>query len=191
MGAPAVPYDAQRLQKCSDEDLARDSRGGSVSSFEALARRMQVPLVRFLSRKFPSRRDAEDVTQETLLQAYRSLSRYRDGQRFRPWIFTIAYRLAVSRGRVETISGDMPRDVLDTRDAPTSAAEKRERGERIWAVANSVLSGEQVMALWLFYVEDLSTAEVARVMRCSWVSVKTTLHRARKKLVPHLREEIR
>ena len=76
--------DAQ-LAARSDEDLARDAQGGSMSAFEELARRFQTPLVGFLHRRFPSFRDAEDVAQETLIRAYRSLDKYHPGRPFRTW----------------------------------------------------------------------------------------------------------
>ena len=172
----------------SDEDLARDARAGSVASFDLLARRVQGPLVAFLERRFPSRRDAEDVAQEALVRAWRALPSYRDGTRWRTWVFTIAYRLAVSRGRGERREVAMPAGdgPGDERDGPPEALERRERGERVWAAARAVLTEEQVSALWLFYVEELPAGEVARVLGRSWVSVKTMLHRARKKLEPHL-----
>ena len=72
----------------SDEDLARDARAGSVASFEELARRVQGPLVAFLERRFPSRRDAEDVAQEALVQAWRALASYREGMRWRTHVST-------------------------------------------------------------------------------------------------------
>jgi RNA polymerase sigma-70 factor (ECF subfamily) len=174
----------------SDEDLARDARAGSVASFDELARRVQGPLVAFLVRRFPSRRDAEDVAQETLVRAWRGLPSYRDGMPVRTWMFTIAYRLAVSRGRGEVSTVAMPDAMGDWRDGPAEAAARRERGERVWAAARAVLSEEQVSALWLFYVEELPAGEVARVLGRSWVSVKTMLHRARRKLEPHLAAEV-
>jgi DNA-directed RNA polymerase specialized sigma24 family protein len=102
----------------SDEDLARDARAGSLASFDELARRVQGPLVAFLVRRFPSRRDAEDVTQEALVRAWRALPSYRDDMRVRTWRFTIAYRLAVSRGRGEVATVSVPHDMGDRRAAP-------------------------------------------------------------------------
>ncbi|MGB7157586.1 MAG: sigma factor, partial [Tepidisphaeraceae bacterium] len=99
----------------SDEDLARDARAGSVASFEVLARRVQGPLVAFLARRFPSRRDAEDVSQEALVRVWRALPSYRDGMRVRTWVFTIAYRLAVSRGRGEATTVSVPDGMGDWR----------------------------------------------------------------------------
>ena len=176
----------------SDEDLARDARAGSVASFETLARRVQAPLVAFLQRRFPSRRDAEDVAQEALVRAWQALPSYRDGMRWRTWVFTIAYRLAVSRGRgerasVPMLAADGPHD---RKDGPAQVLERREQGERVWATARAVLAEEQVSALWLFHVEELPAGEVARVLGRSWVSVKTMLHRARRKLEPHLAAEV-
>ena len=62
-------------------------------------RRYQVPLSRFLGRKFPSRRDVEDIVQDAFVRAWQSLHRYDKRYAFRTWMFTIAYRLCVSRGR--------------------------------------------------------------------------------------------
>jgi RNA polymerase sigma-70 factor (ECF subfamily) len=174
------------LQMASDEDLACEARAGSVASFEELARRVQVPLVRFLARRFPSRRDAEDVAQEALIRAYQSLGSFRDGGRFRTWLFTIAYRVAVSRGRSGHATVAMPEGLGDGGDGPGEAMERRERAVRGWGTARALLNEEQVAALWLYYVEQMPAGEVARVMGRSWVSVKTMLHRARKKLEPHL-----
>ena len=176
----------------SDEDLARDARAGSVASFEELARRAQGPLVAFLERRFPSRRDAEDVAQDALVQAWRALGTFRQGMRWRTWVYTIAYRLAVSRGRAERPAVAMPAVdwAEDAKNAPPELLERRERGERVWAAARAVLTEEQVSALWLCYVEELSGMEIARVLDRSWVSVKTMLHRARKKLEPHLAGEV-
>jgi RNA polymerase sigma-70 factor (ECF subfamily) len=174
----------------SDEDLARDARAGSLASFDELARRAQAPLVAFLARRFPSRRDAEDVAQEAMVRAWRALASYRDGMRVRTWLFTIAYRLAVSRGRGEVATVAVPDQMGDWRDGPAETAVRRERGDRVWAVARALLNEEQVSALWLFYVEELPAAEVARVLGRSWVSVKTMLHRARRKLEPRLAAEV-
>ena len=172
----------------SDEQLARDARAGCIGSFEELARRLQVPLIRFLSRRFPSRRDAEDLTQETLLRTYQSIGRYRDGTSFRTWVFTIAYRLAASRGRserrrlslaVDETGGDDPLDII----------ERRESSQRLWQTIEQTLGPDEVAALWLFYIEALPATDVAAVMGRSWVSVKTMLHRARRKLKPILADE--
>jgi RNA polymerase sigma-70 factor (ECF subfamily) len=170
----------------SDEDLACQAQAGSIAAFDELARRLQGPLLGFLQRRFPSRRDAEDLVQETLIKAYRSLGQYRAGRRFRPWAFAIGYHLAVSWGRGEGKLAELPERVADDGAGPAQVVEREDHGKRVWEIARNVLSNDHVEALWLHYVEGLSVVELARVMGRSRVATKVMLHRARARLEPHL-----
>ena len=185
---------AQALQNLSDQDLAARARAGSASCYEEIVRRYQVPLLRFLERRFPSRHDAEDVVQETFVKSWQSLHLYDPRYAFRTWVYTIAYRLAVSRGRREPAH----QEALSEHAAAPGvgmeggrvglALEEDESRDKLWACAREALSEEQYMALWLFYVDEVPAGEVARILNRSWVSVKTLMHRARKKLAPLLTE---
>ena len=179
------------LRNLSDEALAPRACAGSMEAFEEIVRRFQTPLLKFLMRRFPSRRDAEDILQETFLKAHQSLHMYRDAWRFRTWMFTIAYRLAVSHGRRRTLpQRPMPAgDLADADEVPGQAAMAGELRERLWRTARIVLNEEQYMILWLHYGHDMPAAEIGRIMNKSWVSIKTIMHRARKKLEPHLAED--
>ena len=176
---------SQALQTLTDEQLAARARAGSTDCYEEIVRRYQVPLMRFLTKRFPSRRDAEDILHDTFVKAWQSLHLFDAHYAFRTWIYTISYRLAVSRGRRETL----PREPL-SEHAPAPgpraelALEADETRSLLWNRARKVLSQEQYLALWLFYVEEVPAGDVAKIMEKSWVSVKTLLHRARKKLAP-------
>ncbi len=182
----------KELSNLGDEELARRACAGSAGCFEEIVRRFQTPLVAFLSRRFPSRRDAEDILQETFVKAWQSLHRYDPHYAFRTWLYTIAYRLAVSHGRREpagTIALPEHASLDGNGSPPFEALEKEERRSQLWGKARELLSEEQYQALWLFYVDGLPAGDVARVLGRSWVSVKTMMHRARKRLAPFLREE--
>jgi RNA polymerase sigma-70 factor, ECF subfamily len=177
------------LESLEDEELARRACAGSAASYEEIVRRYQVPLTRFLTQRFPSRRDAEDILQDTFVRAWQALHRYDARYAFRTWLYTIAYRLAVSRGRRDTV----PLEALPEQTAAGGARselrlEEEESRGMLWGRAREVLSEEQYLALWLFYVDEVSAGQVAQIMNRSWVSVKTLLHRARKKLAPYLTE---
>jgi len=178
------------LNNFSDEDLACRALAGSAACYEVLVRRYQVPLMRFLQKRFPSRRDGEDILQETFLRAWQSLHRYDRAYAFRTWLYTIAFRLAVSRGRKQQ-PDDQPLLTHDLRSQEPPAAarlESKEEKENLWARAREVLSEEQFMALWLHYVDDVPAGDIAKILDRSWVSVKTLMHRARKKLMPYVGE---
>lgn len=176
------------LKGMSDEELARRSRAGCSSCFEELVRRYQVPLLRFLLRRMGGRSDAEDVVQEAFVRAYQALPQYRDSSPFRTWLFTIAYRIGVSHGRKQRVRMAAEGNVEEVRrsELPVERLGREEQRRELWGIARSVLSDEQFGAVWLYYVEEMSAGEVSRVLGRSWVAVKTMLHRARKRLMPHV-----
>ena len=170
-----------------DETLAARARGGCAAAFEELVRRYQVPLLHFLRERGPEA-DAEDVLQETFIRAYRNLDKFRAKWRFSTWLFTIARRLSVNeRRRTRPSVSEAALESVPDRDGdPAEAAADADHRGRIWAVAAEVLEEEQHTALWLYYVEEMPVKEIAKVLGRFTPSVKTMLHRARRKLMPVL-----
>jgi RNA polymerase sigma-70 factor (ECF subfamily) len=174
----------------SDQQLAEEAQRGSVAGFEELVRRYQVPLLHFLRNRTRSTADAEDLVQETFVRAYENLHRYQSPYRFSTWLFTIAHRISLNeRRKRRPIGGPDGIELLpDGRVDPAAAAiEKEERG-RLWDLAAATLPQSQMTALWLYYVEEMPVAEIAKVLKRSRVATKTTLFRARRKLKPLLGE---
>jgi RNA polymerase sigma-70 factor (ECF subfamily) len=173
----------------SDEELACRAQAGCEASFEQLARRFQAPVLQFL-RRLGAGPDAEDLLQETLVRACVNLHRYRPRWRFAAWLFTIARRASINhRRRAGAVAACRELESLPSRgpDPSHEAAEAEDR-QRLWNTAARILSEEEMTAVWLFYVEDLSAREIAGVLERSWVSVKTMLFRARRRLLAVLQE---
>jgi len=178
----------------TDEQLACQSQSGCARSFEELMVRFQVPLLHFLRHRGAGS-EAEDLVQDTMVRAYENLHRYQPKWKFGTWIFTIARRLNINHHRrqtravgltsdhevsLESISSDWPQ--------PEQIVIEDERRQRLWAVAAKVLTEEQNTAMWLHYVEGLPVADIASVLDRSRVSVKAMMFRARKKLLPLVRD---
>jgi RNA polymerase sigma-70 factor, ECF subfamily len=177
-------------QPQSEEQLAIEAQTGSMASFERLVGRVQVPLVHFLIRRTRCPADAEDLAQDALVRAYRSLARYSPKWRFRTWLFTIAHRLSINlaqRSRRERQDPAILEAVASNGPEPGDPLVAEEGRRSLWDAASRWLEKDEVSALWLHYVEELSTAEVAQVLGRSRVAVKTMLFRARKRLLPHVR----
>jgi len=173
-------------ERLTDEELARRAQAGCRASFEELVRRFQVPLVHFLRcRNTPE--DAEDLAQETFLRAYQRLHQYCDRWRFVTWLFTIARRLSTNyqRRQGRTLPGNLLETVADHRPAPGEQLARQESQQHLWRVAAEVLTEPQMTALWLFYVEEFSVKDMARVLGRSRVAVRAILFRARRKLLEH------
>lgn len=175
----------------SDEDLAHRVRDGCTASFEALARRYQVPLLHFL-RQRTSIEDAEDIVQDTLIRAFRKINQYQTTWRFSTWLFTIARRMCVNHRRRKHPVADSEAVEASkaTTRSPHQALVAEERRKNLWELASAILTEEQNTALWLHYVEDMPMKDIAQVLDRSTTSVKTMLFRARQKLLPPLQANI-
>ncbi|HEX4795888.1 MAG TPA: RNA polymerase sigma factor [Humisphaera sp.] len=175
----------------TDEDLARRAQAGCRASFEQLVRRYQVSLLRFINERVHCEADAQDLVQDTFVRAYQRIDRYRDAWRFSTWLFTIGHRLAISHLRSRRVRKAAQAEEIASlpdrkNDRPGQLMMEDEGRKRFWDAAAAVLTDEQMAAVWLYYVEGLSAPDVAKVLGRSWVSVKTMLFRARRRLAPAL-----
>ena len=138
--------------------------------------------------------EAEDLLQETFVRAFTRLEQYRWPWRFSTWLFTIARRVSINHYRrtqgVSWPKGDAAaiRWAASAASGPAETAAREDSRRYLWARAAECLSEQQWTALWLHYVEDMPTRQVAAVLGCSRVAVKTMIHRARKKLLPLVQE---
>jgi RNA polymerase sigma-70 factor (ECF subfamily) len=188
--APPQPLMAKLMSQQSNEELVRRARAGSSACFEELVARFQGPLLHFLLRRTAGRDDADDLLQETFLRAYVSLPSYRETWPIQTWLFTIAHRLCINHARKLAVrkSEKLSYDPLGQDDPPTLALVKAEEAGSLWKIARSLLSEDQFTAIWLYYVEEMPPGEITKVLDRSWIAVKTMLHRARRRLLPHLQK---
>ncbi len=173
----------------TNEELACRAQRGCATSFEELVRRFQTPVLHFL-RQWNSANDAEDVLQETLVRAYTQLNRYKPQCRFSTWLFTIARRMSINHGRLLRPQGGQQtiHSLASSASSPLEMLVEKESRQCLWSTASRILCEEEQTALWLHYVEGMSVREIAAILERSLVSVKTMMFRARKRLLPLVRD---
>jgi RNA polymerase sigma-70 factor (ECF subfamily) len=81
------------------EALVQRAQQGEHAAFTVLFERYNAPISRYLARLVGDAELGRDLAQDTFLQAWRSLSRLRDGERFSSWLYQIATNLARSHAR--------------------------------------------------------------------------------------------
>ena len=175
----------------TDEQLALGAAAGCLDSFEELVRRFQVPLLHFSRRHTRCIEDAEEITQEAFVRAYQNINRYQPRWRFNTWLFTIAKRLSITHARRKQLatSDDGLDAAVDVSPGPAQLLATAESRNRLWDIARENLDETKFTALWLFYAEEMPVIEISKVLGRSRVAVKTTLFRARKKLMAALAVE--
>ena len=170
----------------TDEQLARECQRGSLDAFEELVQRHEARLFNFLCQKAPRREDAEDLAQQTFINAWQRINQYRSESSFATWLYTIARNLTISHyrkhGKVTHCELEVAEPNLVERETPADTLSEIEEHATLWRIARGTLKEEAFDVLWLKYKEQQSIAEIATILNRTEISVKVMLHRARKKL---------
>jgi RNA polymerase sigma factor (sigma-70 family) len=174
----ATSRSALRLQ--SDRRLIALARAGSEAAFEAIVARYRAPLLRYCHRVL-SPNQAEDVIQQTFLNAYRALLRDDRDIELRPWLYRIAHNAAlnvVARQPAATVELD---DQLDGVAQPPEIAE---RHARIDALVTGIrdLPERQRLAIVRRELEGRSHEEIAHEIGATAPVVRQLIYRARTRL---------
>ena len=177
-----------------DEAFAARAAAGDDAAFEALVVRYQHRIFR-LACRLTSETDAPDVVQETFLQIYRHLLTFRGGAQFSTWVYRIAtnvslmLRRARARRPAEPLDEFLPRFDADgkleaTPDALRITSRVEELLDRHELAKKAQTAIDRLPDLYreafvLRDLEELSTAEVAQVLRVDAATVRQRVHRAR------------
>jgi RNA polymerase sigma-70 factor (ECF subfamily) len=168
-----------------ERQLVERARGGDREAFEELVRRHADRLYAVVLRFVADAEEAEEVTQEAFLRAWRSIDRFQGRSQFFTWLYRIgineAKRRAERRSPAEAVRSpeDAPiEEAPDWSDAPELRAEQGDL-RRVLEDAVRTLPIEYRAPLILRDVEGLSTAEAAEVMELGEAAFKSRLHRAR------------
>jgi len=180
-----------KLSAVEPNELVRRALSGCADAFTELSDRFRPRLLNLLRHRMGGAySEAEDVVQEALTKAFQRLGRFDHRYRFSTWLYTIAIRLACDharnqRRRPQYVALEEAHSVAAESTA-TDHTEQQEVADNIWRTARRKLNESQYTALWLRYVEDMSTAEVALVMRKTHIGVRVLLHRSRAILLAEL-----
>jgi RNA polymerase sigma factor (sigma-70 family) len=177
--------------RLADSELVTASLDGDQLAFGELVDRHAPRLVALARRLLHDDAEAEDVTQEALLQAYLGLDRLREPERFSSWAYGIVLNLAKMRLRSRR-DGALPladpaaggRRVpagLVHEPSPEEIVETHEVWARVQRAVD-VLPAEQRRAVLLHYVDGLSCEEIAALLGEPTGTVRVRLHRARTRL---------
>lgn len=174
-------------------------RGGDIQAFEDIVLRYQDTIYNLCRYMTGSAGDAEDITQDTFIKAFRNLGKFREGS-FSSWLFRIAvngcldYRRNPVLEPLNRTSQDGKEYSVDPRSNTPSPEESLQSKQAFLAVERglSSLSGNLKTVIVLYEIEGLSYEEVSEVLGISVGTVKSRLARAREGLrrrLKRLREQ--
>ncbi len=159
---------------------------GDASSYSYLVDRYQSRAYTLALRIVKNEEDAEEVSQDAFVKAFRSLAKFKKEASFSSWLYRIVYNTALSRIRkkqVYTTSIDSEEQNMSVDDTNHSFYQLvSEDRSRFVKYALGKLSEEDATLIDLFYSHEKNADEIGQIMGLSHSNVRVKLLRSRKKL---------
>lgn len=175
----------------SDEALARSTRAGDKGAFDRLVERYGPRVYRMIRAQVRDPSMAEDLVQETFLNAFVALPRFGFHSSFYTWLYRIMTNTVGQHQRKSARRRELDARLdrrVEPEKAPDVLLEKREAREGVWR-ALAALPEEYRAPVILREWEGKSYAEIAEILGCPLGTVASRIARARgllaERLGPH------
>ena len=161
---------------------------GNVNAYSVIVERHNNRVYNLAFRICCNHEEAEEISQDSFLKAYRALGTFMRKSSFSTWLYRIVYNTAISHVRTKK------REILSLEDFPASAADfigtgtteeeaENEYRRSLLDFAFQKISDEERSLITLHYYEDMSTEEMSEVTGISKSNIKVKLFRARQKML--------
>jgi RNA polymerase sigma-70 factor (ECF subfamily) len=163
---------------------------GDSRAYGELVRRYQRMVYTVCHRVLRNAQDADEAAQDSFVKAYQHLRGFSGSSKFSTWLYSIAYRTAVSHSRRRRSDGasvdELGQHPMADAVQPGQADDVRQKLDR----ALAELPPEDAALLSFYYLEELSVEEIVTVTGLGASNVKVKLHRGRKKLAEALEQQL-
>jgi RNA polymerase sigma-70 factor, ECF subfamily len=188
----------------SDAEIVEEVRTGNTRALALLVDRHKDRALTLALRLVGDNREAEELVQDAFLKAFRNLSQFRGEARFGTWFYRILYNLCLTRLRrrmavppMLDVNDEALLDSLPAEEESVTFEERFEADDLLSFLALEVdaLPPQYKSAVTLFYVQEMSYEEIAKVMEVPLGTVKTCLFRGRnllkKRISLRLKKEVK
>ncbi len=186
----------------SDSYLVERSLDGDLAGFEKLVARYQNKIMGYVGRMTNGdREEAEDITQEAFIKAYRNLDSFRGQASFSTWLYKIATNLCIDRARTrkrrpqQAYSLDEPfdkeedsggREIADLRFEPSKGVERDELRTLVRQTV-SEMPEKQRQVLIMCDLQGMAYENIAETLDIPLGTVKSRIFHARADLARRLK----
>ncbi len=172
----------------TDNEIIRKVLDGDHQHFAVLVKRYQNFVFTITLRYTENREDAEEISQDVFVKAFKSLKDFRGDSKFTTWLYTIVTTSSITflrKKKLPTHSLDNEHvfELADSQDSGMRANQVEQKSRS--AMVNEairMLSPEDAQIITLFYKGEQSLEEISQIMGIEPNAAKVRLHRARQRL---------
>lgn len=166
---------------------------GETALYEHFLHQYGQQVFALVSRIVGNREDAEELTQDVFLKAFRHLSSFKAESSFSTWVYSIAYNTAVSETRKKKTAVFAMDDTLLANISEQQVDEtlNDDSEEMIGKLNRAIgkLSVDERILITLYYYEEKTLGEIALILGLTENNAKVKLHRTRKKIYVLITQE--
>jgi RNA polymerase sigma-70 factor (ECF subfamily) len=185
----------------SDTEVISRVLTGDHNAYAILVERYKSYVFTLSLRFTKNREDAEEVSQDIFIKAYRYLADFKGTAKFSTWLYTIVNTTCITflrkkRLDVQSLDDERTFEVADSQDSGFRAnqVEQKSRQEMV-NQAIALLNPDDAEIITLFYKNEQSLEEIGQILRLEANTAKVRLHRARtrlkEKMEKYFAEEVR
>lgn len=175
------------MNTLADQELVALARLGNLPAFETLVRRHQALVRNWLRRLGKDAGRADDLAQETFVQAWRQLGSYRGEGQFHSWLLRIAYSCFLQHMRKHRSEAALQERVARLAPAQDHTLPHDESPDAVRMLA--LLNVEERACMLLFYGHGYSHSEISELLSLPLGTVKSQLRRGILRIREHMRIE--
>ncbi|HKB79044.1 MAG TPA: RNA polymerase sigma factor [Thermoanaerobaculia bacterium] len=174
-----------------DRELVRTIQSGNAEAFEQLVRRKTSKVYGLCYRIIGNAEDAKDIAQLVFIKLWENLNKYDANYAFDTWLYRMVTNVAIDfmrnkQSRENAVNSNL-RLVKTASDPEQGVVVQRKEIEGVFNAVSSVLSPKQKMIFVMREMEDLGSAEIARILGCRESTVRNHLFNARKLMQQELK----
>lgn len=183
------------MTKLPDQHFITQIIGGNTNAFSVLVDRYKDLIFSLALKMVKNREEAEEVAQDTFIKIFNSLDKFKGDSKFSTWIYKVAYNTCLDRIKKNKkdegniLIDDFSEHLVKTVENALSKMMDEERKKSIQDCLN-LLPRDEGFLLTLFYFEDQSLEEIAKIMDITSNNVKVKLFRSRQKLASILKQKL-
>ncbi|MDB2384984.1 sigma-70 family RNA polymerase sigma factor [Polaribacter sp.] len=142
-----------------------------------------------------SKEEAEEVSQDTFVKAYKNLKNFKGDSKFSTWLYKIAYYTSldnIKKNKKNNSNIEINEVTYNQIASVETILEGIETKERAKIIDNCLLKlpQEERTLIWMFYYDELTLKEILAVTKYSEGNLKVKLHRARKRLLTIVKDNV-